>query len=140
MTPRTTEIEPISVVLAPEVLAKSLHDPHCQKVFELWRDGIIRVVVTRELLVTYLGLLKALGVPDEVLRRWAVWFTAETKSTVLLDSAPGRGGLSNSLEDAAVLGKAEAILYEMVPTSGAPSDSTGRDEVPRRTVKDFLAR
>ena len=132
MSPKTPEPNPIAIVLAPEILAKSFHNSQCKKVLELWRDGSLRPIITRDLLIAYLRLLKALRIPDEILRRWTQWFTATSKSTVLRDANPDQQQPANLLADAAQRGNAETILYVDIPPAASATDP------PRQTVTKFL--
>jgi hypothetical protein len=114
------ETPPRRVVVAPDVVAKSFLVPECRTVLELWRDARIQLVVTRELLVVYLKVLRDLGIPDAQLHRWAIWFTANDKTVFL--SEPNFSGTSvrEILHDAASRGNAEAI----VSTETAPDVDT----------------
>jgi hypothetical protein len=98
------------VVVAPDVVAKSFLGPECRTVLELWRDARIQLVVTRELLVIYLKVLRDLGIPEAQLHQWAVWFTANDKSVVLSEPNAGEMTLSEILHDAARRGNAEGIV------------------------------
>lgn len=138
MSPKTPEHKPIAIVLAPEILAKSFHDTQCRNILELWRDGAIRLVITRDLLVSYLRLLKALGIRDDILRRWTQWFTAKDKSTVFLDAKPAHERPADSLAHAAQLGNAHAILYAKIPAAAPSSDAPGDNAPPHQTVTEFL--
>jgi hypothetical protein len=44
---------------------------------ELWRDGLIKPVLNRGLLLHYLKLLKALRLSQPLLRRWAWWWNCK---------------------------------------------------------------
>lgn len=61
-------------MLTPELLGRSLSDAACYTVLGGWRDGRLQPVVNRALMLRYLQLLRALGVPAEQLRRWLWWF------------------------------------------------------------------
>ena len=104
------ETAPRRVVVAPDVVAKSFLVPECRTVLELWRDARIQLVVTRELLVIYLKVLRDLGIPDAQLHRWAVWFTAKDKSVFFPESNSSEMTLRETLHEAARLGNAEAIV------------------------------
>lgn len=67
------------VLLLPEAFARGVFDPQSRPLLELWRDGKIRLVVNRWLVVRYLKALAACGVPSRLIRWWAWWLTNETK-------------------------------------------------------------
>lgn len=46
---------------------------------ELWREGRIKPVLNRVLLVQYLRMLKSLGLPETLLRRWAWWWNSKAQ-------------------------------------------------------------
>ncbi len=71
------------VVLTPDVLAKAFHVPECKSVLESWRDGHIRLALNHELLAQYARVLRGLRIPDPIIRRWLVWFTAQDKAEFL---------------------------------------------------------
>jgi len=107
------------IVLAPDVLARELVDTGCAGVLELWRDGRVRLVVTRALLEAYLRRLDGLGVPEPLLRRWALWFTAPEKVLYIEGGSPD--GDEAACLEAARLGKAEAIVsLRALPESRGP--------------------
>ncbi len=114
------ETPPRRVVVAPDVVAKSFLVPACRTVLELWRDARIQLVVTRELLVIYLKVLRDLGIADAQLHGWAIWFTAKDKSVFFSESNSGETSLRETLHDAACLGNAEGI----VSTETAPDQDT----------------
>ncbi|HIG31142.1 MAG TPA: hypothetical protein EYQ50_26405 [Verrucomicrobiales bacterium] len=67
------------VVLTPELVGRSLVQQDCLAVLQTWRDRKMILVVNRPLLLSYLKLLKSLGVPVEQNRRWLWWFTSSEK-------------------------------------------------------------
>jgi len=113
-----TESQEQRAVIAPEALIRSFFDAECRSVLEYWRDGRIRLVVTRSLLKRYLTLLATMGVGQDRLRRWIVWFTSPEKA-VYLPEADSEGGSDAVLcLEAARLGQARWIV---------PGDKTGRE-------------
>lgn len=98
------------VVLAPDVLGKSFFDAACRRVLELWRDGGIRPVVTRDLLRAYAQLLETLGIPPPVIRQWALWFTSAEASRYIDWTAPNPCNTFALCTDAAELGKTRVVI------------------------------
>ncbi len=123
---------PPRVVLAPDVIGKGFLTPACRTVLERWRDGGIRPVVTRDLLRVYLRLLRDLGVPDPILRRWVLWFSAEGKSAFLDELGPDTASILEILYDATVRGQAGVILSTHEQPNGAEGP-------PWMLVDDFLS-
>ncbi len=72
-------------VLGMDVLARSFFDPQCLRVLQLWRDGQIRLLMTRPLLAQYIRILSRLNIPQELLRQWIWWFTTPEKVEVVED-------------------------------------------------------
>jgi hypothetical protein len=120
------------IVVAPEVLAKSFLLDEYRELLVQWRDGTIRLVVTRDLLVCYLRLLKRLGLPEAQLRQWSAWFTAPEKAVFLPQAIGGTGCGRDILRDAVIRGKASSVVC------GMPVESA--DGVPWITVSEFLTR
>ena len=130
--------EPYRVVLAPDVIARSFFDPECRAVLDHWRDGAVRIVVTRELLMLYLRLLRKIEIPDTVLRRWLVWFTASDKSVCLEESGSVQENLSKTLYEAARRGAVETIVSNM-PEPSVESEVCPAENCSWTLVNDFLA-
>jgi hypothetical protein len=99
-------------VLSPEVLGRSFFDPECRKVLEYWRDGKIRLVVTRGLLERYLRLLDKLGASPELLCHWRRWFTAPEKSLYMPERDPFSKSDVERCVRAAQLGNARWVVLE----------------------------
>jgi hypothetical protein len=74
------------VVLAPDLVGRSLVEPQSAAVLRLWRDGRIRPALNRSLLLRYLRLLRHLGIDNRLLKRWAWWFNANTRTAFLNDA------------------------------------------------------
>lgn len=111
-----TEPQEQRAVIAPEALIRSFFDAECRSVLEYWREGRIRLVVTRSLLRRYLKLLATMGVGQDLLRRWVAWFTSLEKVVYLPEAdSEGRSDAALCLE-AARLGQARWIV---------PGDKTG---------------
>ena len=93
------------VVLAPDLLLRALFDPRARETLNLWRDGLIVPVVTRELLLLYLRTLRQAGVGPELVRKWSLWLTAADK-TIYLEglSVSQASGLQLCREVAAATG------------------------------------
>ena len=89
------------VVLGPDVFARSFFDETCFRVLALWRDGRVRLAVSRELLRHYLRVLRALGVPESQQRQWGQWFTAQEKALYMPAATLAGQGIGALLEDAA---------------------------------------
>ena len=118
------------VVLTPEMLGRSLFDPACRQVLESWRDGRVRLVVTRSLLERYLRLLGRMGLSRELLRWWMWWFTSPERAEYLAEmGSPGRSD-GELCAEAARLGRTRWI----VASSGKEHDGVQR-AAKRRTVR-----
>jgi hypothetical protein len=68
------------VVLSPDLVGRSLFDAQSAAVLRLWRDRRIRPALNRSLLLRYMRLLRNLGLDDHLLKRWAWWFNANTRT------------------------------------------------------------
>lgn len=77
--PKATAL-PLRVVLAPDLMGRAFTDPDTARVFRLWRDGRMRPVLNRTLLLRYLRLLRSLGLDERLLRRWGWWFTSSQRA------------------------------------------------------------
>lgn len=99
------------VVIAPDLLGASLFDPDAAQVIALWRDGVIRPVLNRQLLLRYLKLLKRLGLSATLIRWWGWWLTGPDR-TVLVDSADLTTSSTTDLCDRiAQLGGAACVVF-----------------------------
>ena len=93
--------EAIRIVLGPDILAASFFDPASKNVLDHWRNGAVRLIITRELLMTYLSTLRGLGLSDAQLRRWAMWFTSGDTADADMDSGESGGAVPAMLARAA---------------------------------------
>ena len=103
---------PKRVVLGPDVIAKGFVNTTCLRILESWRDGKVRPVVTRELLVLYLKILRSMKLPDSQLRTWTIWFTAKDKSIFISEPASHEMKWNEVLIDAAQRGDAEVVVSD----------------------------
>ncbi len=71
-----SEPGPLRVILSPDLVGGLWVDASCAAVLEAWRDKKLRPAVNRDLLVRYVGLWRAMGLPEIQIRRWSWWFTA----------------------------------------------------------------
>lgn len=117
-----TEFMEQRAVISPEALIRSFFDPECRSVLEYWRDGRIRLVVTRGLLKRYLTLLANMGVGQDLLRRWIGWFTSPEKAVYLPDPDSEGGSDAELCLEAARSGQARWI----VPGDKAGGEGKGR--------------
>lgn len=122
------------IVLGPDVLAGSFFEPDCRAVLELWRDGVVRPVVTRGLLAAYLSVLRSMGVSGGLLRRWALWFTAKDTVEVYMDGDAPASSVAACLAQAAALGACPIIVNRPVWRDFLPPHADAY------TVDGFLAR
>lgn len=76
-----------SIVFAPDLPGASLFDPHALHVVEQWRDGAIKVVINRPLLMLQLKALRDMGLTPELVRRWTLWLTSPGRADYLDDPA-----------------------------------------------------
>lgn len=127
--------EPIRLILGPDVLARAFTDDACRRMLFEWRDGRILPVVTRPLLRYYLRVLRGLGLSDRQLRRWVMWFTADSKvvhATTTEDETPP--GMS-----AHMASTSKATGWTMVVTRlSRPSTLAGA--ISWQTPEELLAR
>jgi len=121
---RPPEQPPIPVVLAPDVIGKAFFNPDCLQVLHLWRDGRIRPVVTPGLLRLYVGVLRALTVPDAQIRRWLWWLTSPETAQFLQEPGPVCGDLHAVLTDAAERGHARFIASTAHPSENKTGSGT----------------
>lgn len=119
------------VVFAPNLIGGALIDSDCAGVLEMWRDGFLLPVVSRELLRCYLRLLDTLGVPPRLLTQWTLWFTSPSNS--LFVEAPSPGPPEGDLLSRAAAGHAEFIIQHT-------NFSLKAVHVPLISAKDFLSR
>lgn len=68
------------IVATPEFIGRCLTEPGCAQVLAHWRDGRLRLVLNRELLVIHCRVLRSLGLSEEQLKCWIWWFTSPEKS------------------------------------------------------------
>lgn len=119
------------VVFAPDLIGGALVDPECARALEMWRDGVVMPVVSRELLRSYLRLLDRLGVTPRVLARWTLWFTSPGTAVFLEEEAEPAGNRPELR--ARTAGKAELVIYrETAPES--------RSDPTVLSAKEFLAK
>jgi hypothetical protein len=94
----------------PEVLGMGLWSEECERVLRLWRDGHVRWVVNRWLLVRYLRLLGRLGVAPDVIRWWS-WWLADPARVVYLDNTVVPDDPYRTCSALARMGGATALVY-----------------------------
>lgn len=83
---------PLRVVWTPDVLARAFFEEPAAAALRAWRDGRIQPVIHRDLLGRYFRVLRQLGLPEVLLRRWGWWFAAPTRAR--LDAIPFDPGLT----------------------------------------------
>jgi hypothetical protein len=67
------------VVVSPDLIVGVYFDEQCKRVLLQWRDGLVRLVLNRELLVIYLRTLREIGIAEREIRRWSTWFSSSNK-------------------------------------------------------------
>ena len=77
--------EPPALVMDPVLFLEGVTDPLRRHPLEAWRDGLCRLVLTRRTMAHLLRLLKGIGLPEELLRRWALWLTDPQRVLLLPD-------------------------------------------------------
>lgn len=127
------------VVLTPEVLGRSLFDPACRQVLQSWRDGRVRLVVTRSLLERYLHLLGRLGASRELLRWWLWWFTSPEKAEYLAEMGLPSGSDGELCAEAARLGRTRWIVASGEKEHEGVQRAARRRTVRLMTLPGFLA-
>ncbi len=75
--------ETVSVIFAPDLLSASLFDPQARRVVEQWRDGALKVVTDRRLLMLQLKTLRDIGLTPKLIRRWTLWLTSPSRASYL---------------------------------------------------------
>lgn len=111
------------VVLAPDLVGGVWIDPACAAVFEAWRQGRVRPVVDRGLLVRYIRLLRALGLPEVQIRRWSWWFVSSAKAQFLAEGATAGTEAVAYCSQLAVRSGASCVVHRghiNVPKTGVP--------------------
>lgn len=119
------------VILAPEVVGGLWLDAACAALFEAWRDGQLRPVVNRDLLMRYARLWRALGLPAVQVRRWSWWFTSPAKAWFLADDRSASSNVIECCVNLAILSGAACAIHRGI----APAPE---GEVRWLTASDFL--
>jgi len=126
------------VVLAPDVIGCGFSEAHCGAILNLWRDGRLRPIVNRALLLRYLKLLRGLGLSELMIRRWGWWFSSNAKVLFLPESTPPGWNGAALCAGLARAGEARWILCRSRPSS-LPAPEPGQEEpVPWMTVDEHL--
>jgi len=132
-------LSPLLVVLAPDLVGRACLDPTASEVLVLWRNGQVRPVLNRSLVVRYLRVLRQLGLSEELVRRWAWWFGSGRKVLLLEPDAPG----PSVIELCEMLARAAGAPWiihagsaETIPAGDGIDQGVGRWVV----VNDFLRR
>ncbi|MBI4659995.1 MAG: hypothetical protein HY735_14230 [Verrucomicrobia bacterium] len=76
------------VVLAPDFFADAFMRPAGLAVLQAWREGQIRPVVHRELLIRYFKVFRRLGLSDRLIRWWGWWLTSPDRTRSMEDELP----------------------------------------------------
>lgn len=71
---------PRKVVLTPDLLGRALVEASAAAVLHLWRDGAVQPATDGALVIRYVKLLRALGLAEDLIRRWGWWFTASARA------------------------------------------------------------
>lgn len=124
--------QPIPVVLAPDLVVAGLFDPHAREVLNAWRDGAIKLVLSRRLLVAYLRALRKAGVPSPVLHVWALWFHQPNRAELVAMGVPSQKSLAAHCSALAKIGNGNAVICWHGPDRPASADWM--------TARDWLAR
>jgi hypothetical protein len=94
---------PNRVILAPDLIGAAIFDPAARRVLQAWRDHQFKIVISRELLLVQIKLLRDLGLPFDLLQRWTLWLTSPMKSEYIADlhfDKPAPSDLCNALAEA----------------------------------------
>jgi hypothetical protein len=86
------EAAPLGVVITPDGFGRALLDPRAAGVLAGWRDGQLRPVVNRALVLRYLKLLHRLGVGERGIRWWGWWWGSPEKVVVCDQDQPELSG------------------------------------------------
>jgi hypothetical protein len=111
---------PRIVVFAPDLVLAALFDPTARQVLEAWRDGRIKPVIDRELLLAYLKMLRKAGLTSELLRHWAAWFTNKEASIYIESDENSQTGIIARCDTIASLGSAAEIICFRIPQRPNP--------------------
>jgi hypothetical protein len=124
--------QPVPVVLAPDVILAGLFDPQAREVLNAWRDGAIKLVLSRRLLVAYLRALRKAGAPAGVLRGWALWFHEPGRAELAAMGDATEGSLAAHCSALARIGKGKAVICWRRPETPEATDW--------KTAGEWLAR
>jgi hypothetical protein len=102
-------------VLAPNLIGAALIDPAARCVLEAWRDGKFVVVTNRELIALHLRALNRVGLPAELIKRWAYWLSSPEK-TLFLERSFDSAVAMKLCEALAGASNADAILCWTYPS------------------------
>jgi hypothetical protein len=131
---------PSPVVLTLDLLAGSFWDQDCYQVLELWRDGQIRPVVNRPLLIRYIKVLRGLGLSDELARRWGWWFTCPDKVTYQdVENDPSRS-LADTYFDLAQAAGAKTVICRQAQNISAMDSTPSAGGISWLSASIFLQR
>lgn len=141
MVKSTRDAAPMDVVIGPDVIVRSFFCPANRRILNLWRDGRLRPVVSQALLQETVRILRAVNLPDGLVRQWALWLTAEDHTFFL------RGDLHDTHESmvATLLAAAARAETSVVVTRCHPPSSE-QDSMNRgahlvwMTPEEFLSR
>lgn len=98
------------VVLSPELLGAAFLDADCRRITLLWRDGLVKPVLCRELLLRYLKVLREMGLGADLLRQWSLWLTTADKALYLGEPENSTESLDQLCARVAEAGQARAVV------------------------------
>jgi hypothetical protein len=102
-----SDVAPRRVVFAPALILASLFEEGARTQLNEWRDGKVVAVVNRELLLSYLKLLRRVGAEEDQIRQWTLWFTSPEKSIYLVDLVTNE---ENATEVCRLIAEAEGVV------------------------------
>ena len=122
---------PFQVILAPDIVGGLWVDTDCAAVFEAWRDRKLQPAVNRDLLLRYVRLWRAIGLPELQIRRWSWWFTSPATGRFVAEETPNNSSAIECCSRLAVVVSAGCVIHRGVI-------HTSETSVRWLTVADFL--
>jgi hypothetical protein len=134
----TGEPPPVTVFTV-ELLLRAFADADSAKVLQLWRDGKIRPALNRSLLLRYLRVLRELGLPDRLLRWWAVWLSSPDKVQYVSTEPSGDADWATHYVHVAQTAGAKQII-QGTPGGGGCGAEGCTDSIKWMSAAEFLGR
>lgn len=105
---------PLRVVFAPDLVGGLWLDADCAAVFEVWRNGELRPVVNRDLLMRYARLWREMGLAESQIRRWSWWFTAPGTAEFVSENPSGTPSANECCTKAGIVSNSLCVVHRGV--------------------------